>query len=66
MVSAGAARVDLKGEGQVTRYTVDENGDLIEGLSVETRRVRVSAQGRTPASEGRAAPVAHGFPLPRE
>ena len=41
----GATRLELKGEGQATRYEVDENGDLIEGLTVQTRRVRVTAQG---------------------
>ena len=45
LVSEGALRVDLKGEGQVTRYAVDDNGDLIAGLSVKTQRVRVSAEG---------------------
>ena len=45
LTSGGATRVDLKGEGQVTRYAVDDNGDLIAGLSVKTQRVRVSAQG---------------------
>ena len=49
LVSDGAMRVDLKGEGQATRYEVDDNGDgrddLIEGLAVETHRLRVSAQG---------------------
>ena len=45
LVSEGALQVELKGEGQMTRYEVDDNGDLIAGLSVQTRRVRVSAQG---------------------
>ena len=45
LVSGGAAWVDLKGEGQATRYEVDDNGDLIEGLSVRTHRLRVSAEG---------------------
>ena len=45
MVSGGAARVDLKGEGQATRYEVDENGDLIEGLSVQTHRLRLAMEG---------------------
>ena len=45
LTSDGATRVDLKGEAQATRYTVDENGDLIEGLTVETRRLRASAEG---------------------
>ena len=41
----GTPAEELKGEGQMTRYEVDDNGDLIAGLSVGTRRVRVSAQG---------------------
>ena len=45
LVSGGAARVDLKGEGQATRYEVDENGDLIEGLSVRTHRLRLAMEG---------------------
>ena len=45
LVSEGALRLDLKGEGQMTRYVVDDNGDLMAGLSVQTQRVRVSAQG---------------------
>ena len=45
VVSGGAARVDLKGEGQATRYEVDENGDLIEGLSVRTHRLRLAMEG---------------------
>ena len=53
MVSGGAAWVDLKGEGQATRYEVDENGDLIEGLSVQTHRLRVAMEGaREYALEG--------------
>ena len=45
LVSEGALRLDLKGEGQMTRYVVDDNGDLMAGLSVQTQRVRVSAEG---------------------
>ena len=45
LVSDGAAWVDLKGEGQATRYEVDENGDLIEGLSVRTQRLRLAMEG---------------------
>ena len=45
VVSDGAAWVDLKGEGQATRYEVDENGDLIEGLSVRTQRLRLAMEG---------------------
>ena len=45
LVSQGALRLDLKGEGQATRYEVDDNGDLIEGLSVQTQRLRVAMEG---------------------
>ena len=45
LASDGSGWVDLKGEGQVTRYAVDDNGDLTAGLSVKTQRLRVSAQG---------------------
>ena len=45
LVSGGAAWVDLKGEGQATRYEVDENGSLIEGLSVRTQRLRLAMEG---------------------
>ena len=45
LTPAGATRLDLKGEGQATRYEVDENGDLIEGLAVQTQRLRVAVQG---------------------
>ncbi len=41
----GALRLDLKGEAQATRYEVEENGDLIEGLSVRTHRLRFSTEG---------------------
>ena len=58
--AGGAVRLDLKGEGQATRYEVDENGDLIEGLSVRTKRLRVSAEGTREyvlSGGGRLAPV---------
>ena len=49
LTPVGATRVELKGEGQATRYAVDDNGDgrddLIEGLAVETQRLRVAVQG---------------------
>ena len=61
LTSDGATRVDVKGEAQATRYTVDENGDLIEGLTVETRRLRASAEGAREyvlAGGGRLTPSA--------
>ena len=49
LTPVGAVRVELKGEGQATRYAVDDNGDgrddLIEGLAVETQRLRVAVEG---------------------
>ena len=65
LTPVGATRVELKGEGQATRYAVDGNGDgrddLIEGLAVETRRLRVSVQGSREyvlAGGGRLSPSA--------
>ena len=61
VVSGGALRVDLKGEAQATRYEVEDNGDLIAGVSVRTQRLRVSGEGtREYALEGggRLAPSA--------
>ena len=40
-----ALRVDFKGEAQATRYELRGNGSLLEGLSVRTRRLRLSAEG---------------------
>ena len=45
LASRGALRLDLKGEGQATRYEVEDNGDLIEGLSVKTHRLRLAMEG---------------------
>ncbi len=36
--------VDLKGEGWVTQWRVKNNGDLIDGLKIDTRRLRVAAE----------------------
>ena len=65
LTPAGATRVELKGEGHATRYAVDDNGDgrddLIEGLAVETQRLRVSVQGSREyvlAGGGRLTPSA--------
>ena len=40
-----ALRVDFKGEAQATRYELRGNDSLLEGLSVRTRRLRLSAEG---------------------
>ena len=65
LTPVGAVRVELKGEGQATRYAVDDNGDgrddLIEGLAVETHRLRVAVQGSREyvlAGGGRVTPSA--------
>ena len=65
LTPVGAVRVELKGEGQATRYAVDDNGDgrddLIEGLAVETQRLRVAVQGSREyvlAGGGRLSPSA--------
>ena len=65
LTPAGATRVELKGEGQATRYEVEDNGDgrddLIEGLAVETQRLRVAVQGSREyvlAGGGRVTPSA--------
>ena len=42
----GTATVDLKGEGQTTRMRVDDNGELLAGLSVGTHRLRVAVEGK--------------------
>ena len=42
----GTATVDLKGEGQTTRTRVDDNGELLAGLSVGTHRLRVAVEGK--------------------
>ena len=45
-LSRGAAAVDVKGEAQAARFTLDGGGDLIAGLSARTFRLRVAAEGR--------------------
>ena len=45
-LSRGAAAVDVKGEAQAARFALDGGGDLIEGLSARTFRLRVAAEGR--------------------
>ena len=42
----GTATVDLKGEGQTTRTSVEDNGELLAGLSVGTHRLRVAVEGK--------------------
>ncbi len=45
LVSEGATAFDLKGEVQGSRLEVDDNGDLIKGLSVRTWRMRLALEG---------------------
>ena len=53
-VSAGTAKrlyeqgdwtLDLKGEGQYTQWRVKDNGDRIDGLTIDAYRLRASLQG---------------------
>ena len=41
----GALNVDAKGSLEATRYEVKDNGDAIKGVTVETRRARLAAEG---------------------
>ena len=41
-----AATVDLKGEGQMTRLSVEDNGELLAGLAVGTHRLRMAVEGK--------------------
>ncbi len=45
LVSEGATAFDLKSEVQGSRLEVDDNGDLIKGLSVRTWRMRLALEG---------------------
>ncbi len=43
--SAGGLTLALKGSGEATRYTVDDNGSALAAVSVATQRLRLSAEG---------------------
>ncbi len=43
--STDATAFDLKGEAQTARLEIDDNGDLIDGLTVNTRRLRLALEG---------------------
>ena len=43
--SEGALTLDLKGSAEATHHEVEDNGDELAGLSVETRRLRLAAEG---------------------
>ena len=45
LLSEGATALDLQGEAQGSRLEVDDNGDLVEGLSVRTWRMRLALEG---------------------
>ena len=45
VLSAGGLTLSLKASGEATRYSVKDNGDAIEAVSVDTRRLRLSAEG---------------------
>ncbi len=45
LTSLGGLRVALKGSGEATRYSVDDNGEAIAAVSVDTHRLRLSAEG---------------------
>ena len=38
-------KLALKGSGEATRYSVDDNGEAIAAVSVDTHRLRLSAEG---------------------
>ncbi len=43
--SAGGLTLALKGSGEATRYTVDDNGSALAAVAVDTRRLRLAAEG---------------------
>ena len=45
VLSAGGLTLSLKGSGEATRYSVEDNGEAIAAVSVDTRRLRLSVQG---------------------
>ena len=45
VLSAGGVTLALKGSGEATRYTVDDNGSALAAVSVATRRLRLAAEG---------------------
>ena len=48
MLSAGGLTLSLKASGEATRYSVKDNGVAIAAVSVDTRRLRLSAEGSRP------------------
>ena len=45
VVSADGLVLALKGSGEATRYSVEDNGSAIAAVSVETHRLRLSVEG---------------------
>ena len=45
LTSLGGLRVALKGSGEAARYSVDDNGEAIAAVSVDTHRLRLSVEG---------------------
>ena len=45
-LSRGAAALDVKGEAQAARFALDGDGDLVAGVTSQTFRLRVAAEGR--------------------
>ena len=53
VASAGELTLAEKGSGEATRYSVEDNGSALKKVSVDTRRVRLAAEGsRTYALAG--------------
>ncbi len=47
LLEVGRTRVEMKGEGRVAQLKVDDNGELIAGVTVETYRLRTAVEGTT-------------------
>ena len=45
VASAGGLVVSVKGSGEATRYSVEDNGLAITAMSVKTQRLRLAAEG---------------------
>ena len=45
VLSAGGLTLALKASGEATQYSVDDNGDAIEAVTVDTRRLRLTVEG---------------------
>ncbi len=45
VLSAGGVTLALKGSGEATRYSVDDNGSALAAVAVATHRLRLTAEG---------------------